>query len=62
MMGKLLNVIAGAAVTVGVIWFFWTGAVWQFIPIALAVWVTRIAVQATRDDLVETKPKGAKAK
>lgn len=51
-----MQVIAAGGVTVGVIIFFVTGALWPFLPIAGAIAVTKIAVTALEDDKKGAKP------
>jgi hypothetical protein len=47
---SLLESVSIATVVVGTVWFFHTGAMWQFFPIALAVLIARLANKTTEND------------
>lgn len=49
-MNKVLTIIVVAAVVVGLIIWYMTGAIWQAIPIGMAIWVTTLAKKAIEND------------
>lgn len=55
------EVISAAAVAAGVVWMIYTGALWQFVPIAAAILIVRAVNRGLNTEPPEPK-KGAKAK
>ena len=44
-----LGAFSTAAVTVGIIWIFVAGTIWQFLPIGAAILVARLASKALEE-------------
>lgn len=55
------EMISGAAVAVGVIWMFYAGTLWQFVPIAAAILIVR-AINRGIDQEPPPEPKKGRAK
>jgi hypothetical protein len=56
------ELISAAAVAVGVIWMFYAGTLWQFVPIGAAIVIVRAVNRGIDADPPAEAPKKGKAK
>ena len=59
-MKRIVEVMMAAGVVTGVVIWYVTGAVWQFLPIALGLWVGKIARDALEKDEAAPPPEPPK--